>query len=245
MDTIEPLMRKREEERRQRRTAALSDDIQADGGMWKVEPSPAACPTCLELSRKIYAEKPNPPHPNCKCRISKREEEEDTSQKKPRYYVIGRRPLDGLGSVSTTKLDWIKKWDKELSPSGKGSLPTLLPEHRHFFDSEGNNFGFFGDSKIRPDENENLHLYTYGNIKYNAEIIDMAVKEYEHMHDKFKKHIKELSKTTKDTIINQVHSDIDAWKYNLFLNNCQDYVGAVLFLARDISEQQGIPLIIN
>ena len=40
-------------------------------------------------------------------------------------------------------------------------------------------------------------------------------------------------------------SDIDFRKYNLFLNNCQDYVGTILFLARDISEQQGIPLIIN
>ena len=54
------------------------------------------------------------------------------SQKKKRYYVIGRRPLDGLGSVSTTKLDWIKKWDKNTYKSGKGGLPDLLPEHRHF-----------------------------------------------------------------------------------------------------------------
>ena len=45
----------------------------ADGGVWKVEPSPNVCPTCLEFSRKTYAEKPNPPHPNCKCRISKQE----------------------------------------------------------------------------------------------------------------------------------------------------------------------------
>ena len=98
MNTIESLMREMEEDRRQRRIAALSDTTQVDGGVWKVEPSPNACPTCLEFSRKTYAEKPNPPHPNCKCRISKQE-------KKTRYYVIGRRPLDGLGSVSTTKLD--------------------------------------------------------------------------------------------------------------------------------------------
>ncbi len=238
MNTIESLMRKMEEERRQRRIAALSDNTQADGGVWKVEPSPDACPTCLEFSRKAYTEKPNPPHPNCKCRINKQE-------KKKRYYVIGRRPLDGLGSVSTTKLDWIKKWDKELSPSGKSFLPDLLPEHRHFFDSEGNNFGFFGDSKIHPDEEKNLYLYTHGDKKYDAEIIDMAVEEYEQMQENIRKNIQRLSKTTKDTIVNQVHSSIDPRKYNLFLNNCQDYVSTILFLARNISEKKGIPLIIN
>ena len=73
MNTIESLMREMEEDRRQRRIAALSDTTQADGGVWKVEPSPNACPTCLEFSRKTYAEKPNPTHPNCKCRISKQE----------------------------------------------------------------------------------------------------------------------------------------------------------------------------
>ena len=78
--------------------------------MWKVEPSPGACPICLEFSRKTYAEKPNLPHPNCKCRISRQE-------KKKRYYVIGRRPLDGFEPISTTQLDWIKKWDKNAYKS--------------------------------------------------------------------------------------------------------------------------------
>ena len=55
MNTIESLMREMEEDRRQRRIAALSDTTQADGGVWKVEPSPDACPTCLEFSRKTYA----------------------------------------------------------------------------------------------------------------------------------------------------------------------------------------------
>ena len=56
MNTIESLMREMEEDRRQRRIAALSDTTQADGDVWKVEPSPNACPTCLEFSRKTYAE---------------------------------------------------------------------------------------------------------------------------------------------------------------------------------------------
>ena len=88
--------------------------------------------------------------------------------------MIGRRPLDGLGSVSTTKLDWIKKWDKNTYKSGKGGLPDLLPEHRHFFDSEGNDFGFFGDDNVRPDRKRNLPLYTYGDVKYDADIIDQS-----------------------------------------------------------------------
>ena len=42
MNTIESLMREMEEDRRQRRIAALSDTTQVDGGVWKVEPSPNA-----------------------------------------------------------------------------------------------------------------------------------------------------------------------------------------------------------
>ena len=38
MNTIESLMREMEEDRRQRRIAALSDTTQVDGGVWKVEP---------------------------------------------------------------------------------------------------------------------------------------------------------------------------------------------------------------
>lgn len=223
MTTIESLMRRMEEDRRQRRIAALSDDIQADGGMWKVEPSPAACPTCLELSRKIYAEKPNPPHPHCKCRISKQE-------KKKRYYVIGRRPLDGLEPISTTQLDWIKKWDKNAYKSGKGGLPDLLPEHRHFFDSEGKDFGFFGDDNVRPDRKRNLPLYTYGDVKYDADIVDRAAKEYETYINQTQEKISKFTKSTKDMITNQVHGHVNTGKYGLILNNCQDYVSNIYTL---------------
>ena len=52
MNTIESLMREMEEDRRQRRIAALSDTTQVDGGVWKVEPSPNACTTCLEFSAR-------------------------------------------------------------------------------------------------------------------------------------------------------------------------------------------------
>ena len=199
MNTIESLMREMEEDRRQRRIAALSDTTQADGGVWKVEPSPNACPTCLEFSRKTYAEKPNPPHPNCKCRISKQE-------KKKRYYVIGRRPLDGLGSVSTTKLDWIKKWDKNTYKSGKGGLPALLPEHRHFFDSEGNDFGFFSDDNVRPDRKRNLPSYTYGDVKYDADIIDRAVRKYETYINQVQEKNKHIYKINK-----RYHNESSTW----------------------------------
>ena len=237
MNTIESLMMEMEEDRRQRRIAALSDTTQVDGGVWKVEPSPNACPTCLEFSRKTYAEKPNPPHPNCKCRISKQE-------KKKRYYVIGRRPLDGLGSVSTTKLDWIKKWDKNTYKSGKGGLPDLLPEHRHFFDSEGNDFGFFGDDNVRPDRKRNLPSYTYGDVKYDADIIDRAVREYETYINQVQEKISTFTKSTKDIITNQVHGHVNVGNYGLILNNCQDYVSNILYIARRISEKERIPLIL-
>ena len=49
MNTIESLMREMEEDRRQRRIAALSDTTQADGGVWKVEPSPTHVPPALSF----------------------------------------------------------------------------------------------------------------------------------------------------------------------------------------------------
>ena len=164
--------------------------------------------------------------------------------KEKRYYVIGRRPLDGLGSVSTTKLDWIKKWDKNTYKSGKGGLPDLLPEHRHFFDSEGNDFGFFGDDNVRPDRKRNLPLYTYGDVKYDADIIDRAVREYETYINQVQEKISTFTKSTKDIITNQVHGHVNVGNYGLILNNCQDYVSNILYIARRISEKERIPIIL-
>ena len=126
--------------------------------------------------------------------------------------------MDGLGSVSTTKLDWIKKWDKNTYKSGKGGLPDLLPEHRHFFDSEGNDFGFFGDDNVRPDGKRNLPLYTYGDVKYDADIIDRAVREYETYINQVQEKISTFTKSTKDIITNQVHGHVNVGIYGLILN---------------------------
>lgn len=237
MNTIESLMREMEEDRRQRRITALSDTTQVDGGVWKVEPSPNACPTCLESSRRIYAEKPNPPHPNCKYRINEQE-------KKKRYYVIGRRLLDGLGSVSTTKLDRIKRWDKNTYKSGKGGPPDLLPEHRHFFDSEGNDSGFFGNDNVRPDRKRSLPSYSYGDVKYDADIINRAVRKYGTYINQVQEKISIFTKSIKDIITNQVHGHINVGSHGLILNNYQDYVNNILYTACRISERERIPLIL-
>ena len=49
MNTIESLMMEMEEDRRQRRIAALSDTTQADGGVWKVEQAPTYVPPALSF----------------------------------------------------------------------------------------------------------------------------------------------------------------------------------------------------
>ena len=142
------------------------------------------------------------------------------------------------------QLDWIKKWDKNTYKSGKGGLPDLLPEHRHFFDSEGNDFGFFGDDNVRPDRKRNLPSYTYGDVKYDADIIDRAVRKYETYINQVQEKISTFTKSTKDIITNQVHGHVNVGNYGLILNNCQDYVSNILYIARRISEKERIPLIL-
>ena len=120
----------------------------------------------------------------------------------------------------------------------------LLPEHRHFFDSEGNDFGFFGDDNVRPDRKRNLPLYTYGDVKYDADIIDRAVRKYETYINQVQEKISTFTKSTKDIITNQVHGHVNVGNYGLILNNCQDYVSNILYIARRISEKERIPLIL-
>lgn len=147
--------------------------------------------------------------------------------------------MDGLGSVSTTKLDWIKKWDKNTYKSGKGGLPDLLPEHRHFFDSEGNDFGFFGDDNVRPDRKRNLPSYTYGDVKYDADIIDRAVRKYETYINQVQEKISTFTKSTKDIITNQVHGHVNVGNYGLILNIAK-IMSAIFYTLRVVFQKKNV-----
>ena len=124
--------------------------------------------------------------------------------------------------------------EKEDSPISSLSTGTF----------EGNDFGFFGDDNVRPDGKRNLPLYTYGDVKYDADIIDRAVREYETYINQVQEKISTFTKSTKDIITNQVHGHVNVGKYGLILNNCQDYVSNILYIARRISEKERIPLIL-
>ncbi|MFR3459273.1 MAG: hypothetical protein ACLTTU_13795 [Bilophila wadsworthia] len=87
-------------------------------------------------------------------------------------------------------------------------------------------------------------MYTYGDVKYDADIIDRAVREYETYINQVQEKISTFTKSTKDIITNQVHGHINVGNYGLILNNCQDYVSNILYIARRISEKERIPLIL-
>ena len=151
---------------------------------------------------------------------------------------------NSTGSKNGIKTHINQEWDKNTYKSGKGGLPDLLPEHRHFFDSEGNDFGFFGDDNVRPDRKRNLPSYSYGDVKYDADIIDRAVRKYETYINQVQEKISTFTKSTKDIITNQVHGHVNVGNYGLILNNCQDYVSNILYIARRISEKERIPIIL-
>ena len=67
-------------------------------------------------------------------------------------------------------------------------------------------------------------------MKYDADIIDRAVREYETYINQVQEKISTFTKSTKDIITNQVHGHVNVRKYGLILNNCQDYVSNIYTL---------------
>ena len=134
MNTIESLMREMEEDRRQRRIAALSDTTQVDGGVWKVEPSPNACPTCLEFPARHMQ----------KNRIPTSELQVPYQQTgKEKTLLCDREKTIGWPRFrfhDQTRLD--QKWDKTHINQEKEDSPISSLSTGTFFDSEGNDFGF-------------------------------------------------------------------------------------------------------
>ncbi|MCG8568538.1 MAG: hypothetical protein MJB14_00210 [Spirochaetes bacterium] len=83
--------------------------------------------------------------------------------------------------------------------------------HEHIWFSDGTNYGFFEDSKIRAD-NVDFSEYTYsdGDLRYCSG--DNYYIEYD--------------VTTMQTAIDNVSASWQ-YKYNLFTNNCQHFAQAV------------------
>ena len=81
-------------------------------------------------------------------------------------------------------------------------------------------------------------MYTYGDVKYDADIIDRAVRKYETYINQVQEKISTFTKSTKDIITNQVHGHVNVGNYG------QDYVSNILYIARRISEKERIPLIL-
>ena len=60
-------------------------------------------------------------------------------------------------------------------------------------------------------------MYTYGDVKYDADIIDRAVREYETYINQVQEKISTFTKSTKDIITNQVHGHVNVGNYGLIL----------------------------
>ena len=208
MSLIEKLMNEMEKERNKKTLndvfpAALSEED------WVVTPKSEACPQCKMFSQKKYHEKPEPPHPNCKCKIIF----------KGHYYVVGIRKLNNIPYNFITKEPQGSIYKKE-GVSTHDPYDTYYRlgfndrnfkyfiQHQHFIRDDGKNFGFFQDG-VHSEDNR-INEYTKMNRKLNAKYIELAKEQVE-------------SKFTKDT-------------YTLYSNNCQNFVNTVISVAKSIAE---------
>lgn len=98
-------------------------------------------------------------------------------------------------------------------------------EHQQFIANDGSNRGLFSEG-FREDTSNRKHEYEYHDSKkYDANIIDQAMREVE----------AEMLKT--GTPQEEV--------YRLSTNNCQHYVDKVLARARKIARETNRPLYVN
>ena len=128
------------------------------------------------------------------------------------YYVIGRRPLDGL----------------ELRFLATASWPL---EHRHFIANDGNNRGFFLEGAREDDPGYANKYQYYDDRKYDAQIMDEAFQIYD----------QRFGRDTVNKISEEILGETlkEGSMYHLLANNCQAYVKDVLKIARDIAVSKG------
>ncbi|MDL2210064.1 hypothetical protein LJC26_04590 [Desulfovibrio sp. OttesenSCG-928-O18] len=127
-----------------------------------------------------------------------------------RYYVIGKRPLAMPGG-------------RGLYGSNFGTNKNA--EHVQFIANDGSNRGLFPNG-FQAEESKFIHQYAYGDDKrYNAELIDQAMKEVE-------KEMREKVGEKKDI-------------YDVTDNNCQHYMNSVLGRAESLAKKTGTPFLMD
>lgn len=86
---------------------------------WTVHPKPAACDKCQAMGGIKFAEKPERPHPNCKCEMKKHEAASINSERVDCSHLM-EISLPGLGTTLLDR-DFVKRvqaWRELNSKSG-------------------------------------------------------------------------------------------------------------------------------
>lgn len=208
MSLIEEIMNELEKERNKK---TLNDvfHVTLSEETWVVTPKAGACPECKSFSQKKYHEKPEPTHPNCKCKITY----------EGHYYVVGIRKLDKVpynlinkepqGSIYKKEgVSTYDPYDTYYRLGFNDSNFKYFIQHQHFIRDDGKNFGFFQDG-VHSEDNR-INEYIKMNRKLKAKYIELA-------KEKVKNNF------TKDT-------------YTLYNNNCQNFVNTVISVAKSIAE---------
>ena len=134
---------------------------------------------------------------------------------KRRYYVIGRRSMDGYEGLFT---------DKPLMPK--------WVQHEQLIADDGVNIGKFADG-CRADSKDQWEKYQYceTETRYNAELIEEAIRLYDlDIIDYLEKSDPWL---------------VDPNGYGLWFQNCQTYVGQIVRIASYLAKKRGIPLLVE
>lgn len=209
MSLIERLMYEMEKERNKKTlNEVFSTDLSESN--WVVSPQSKACPECKKLSQKAFRLKPEPPHPNCKCKITF----------KGHYYVIGIRKLDNniLPFINKEPQENIYKKEGVSTSDPYDTYYRLgfsdrnfkyFIQHQHFIRDDGKNFGFFPDG-IHP-EDDRINEYILMNRKLKAKYIELAKEK--------------------------VKSDFTQDTYTLYNNNCQNFVNTIISIAKSLAQE--------
>lgn len=140
-----------------------------------------------------------------------------------RYYELGVRPLDGAFGFA---------FGREIG------FRDQHAEYMQLLANNGENFGMlknslFSDGAIRADSAANMKKYQVLPGRYNAQLIDRARWELE--NEWIAKERKQLRDITNS---GSLQADTLRRRYDLCLNNCQDYMKQVIDRAGKLATPQ-------
>ena len=148
----------------------------------------------------------------------------EVKDEKDKYYVIGKRPLKGIGGI--------------LYGDGNN-----IGQHRQFFGNNGINFGLTGENNgVVPfeDAKDQLKKYEYyDDKKYKAEFIEAARDELEQEWQEEQKKRQRHNLGAGALSRGAVGGSQSKTRYDVKNYNCQDYVDEVLARARKIAKSKG------